>query len=252
MAAALLILVVLSLTAMADATELMFGKIGGKIYAETDPKHFAMFGQVTDQGGVRIISVDDQDQFYLTSSCESGWKDMRKIGKAVLESYSKVREIYTQEKRGPSESPQSYAWTDSFSSDQRRFAAIRLDPDTIAYSLQYFPEELARMIISGNVVTFVHYDGTVRIKTMKCLFINERILVEGVQQLDPDWKKSLFSSSGDKDLKRYLKHNGFEQTPDGSFKLEQDFVKTRTPEQWAAIEHAAKGSGMRAFDGWKP
>lgn len=252
MAEATLILVVLPLITIADASQLMFGKIEGKIYAETDSDHFAMFGQVTDRDGIRVIAVDHQGQFHLTSKCESGWKDTKKLDKSVLQSYAQIRDVYMQEKRDPSESPRSYTWSDTLSSDQKGFAAVRLDPDTIAYSSQYFPEGLARVIISGNVVTFVHYDGKVRIKTTKCLYLNERILVEGIRKLDPDWKKSLFSSKGDKVLKKHLKYQGFDTSPYGSFDSEQDFSKTRTPQELAAMQNAVLGGGMRAFDGWGP
>lgn len=93
---------------------------------------------------------------------------------------------------------------------------------------RYFPDELAKVVIGGNLVTFVHYDGKVVMKTMNCLNINEKILIEGILEIDPDWKKLVFSFEGDKASKKYLKRHPLDVTPYGSFALEQGYSKTYT------------------------
>lgn len=123
-------------------------------------------------------------------------------------------------------------------SDRKEFSVVRLDSNTVAYSSQYFPEELAKVIISGNVIVFAHYDGNVRIKTTECLYNNEKILIDGIKKLDPDWKKSVLSSTGDKLLRKHLQHNPMYSSPNGSFKYEQNFYKTRTPKELAAMKRA--------------
>lgn len=227
-----LILVVLTFHALADATQFTFTKIGGRIYAETDPEHYAMFGQVKKNNAIQIVSANKEGHYRLKPDCDRDWLSIEKIDEATLKAYKRLRDNYLAEKRGPRESPESYTWTDSFSSDDKReFSAVRLDPNTVVYSSEYFPEGLARVLISGNLVTFVHYDGRVVIKNMQCLYINERILIDGIEKIDPDWKKTIFSSTGDKPLKKHLKRNPIDVTPYGSFKLEQRFSKTDTVEE---------------------
>lgn len=82
-----------------------------------------------------------------------------------------------------------------------------------------------------RLVIFVHYDGRVVMKTIHCLFINEKILIDGIQMIDPDRKRPLFSPAGDRPLKKHLKHNPINVTPYGSFESEQHFSKTVTPEE---------------------
>lgn len=230
MAVILLILVALSFQAIADATQFTFTKIGWKVYAETDPEHFAMFGQVRDQYGLRIVSADKEGHYHLKPDCKYEWKSIDKIDEATLRSYRGVRENYLAEKRGPKESPDSYTWTDSFSSDDKReFSAVRLDSKTVVYSSGYFPKELARVVINGNLIVFVHYDGRVVMKTRICTYTNEEILLGGIQKIDPEWKKSMFSSTGDKPLKKHLKRNPINATPYGNFILDQKFRKPDDP-----------------------
>lgn len=223
MAFIIAILTAVSLYAMADATQLTFSKIEGKIYVETDPKHFAMFGQVKDKDGIRVISIDEEAQHHLTAKCEIGFKYIGKIDGDTQYKYSQIIENYLKETRRPDESPTSYIWTDTFSNEQREFSVVRLDPETLVYSSRYFPSKLGRVIISGSAVVFVHYDNSIALKTIGCLGPNERILVLGLKKINPATKKSVLSPTGDKILKRHLKHDPIDEA---KFYMEQKFARS--------------------------
>lgn len=217
------ILLAVSLHALADATQLTFSKIEGKIYVETDPKHFAMFGQVKDKDGIRAISTDEETQYHLTEKCEIGNTYVDKIDADTRYKYCQVIENHLEETRRPGESPKSYIWTNTFSSEQSDYSVVRLDPETLVYSSQYFPSKLGRVIISGPVVIFVHYDKSIALKTIGCLDPNERILVRGLNKINPETKKSVLSATGDKILKKHLKQNSIDEP---KFYLEQKFAWT--------------------------
>lgn len=216
----LLILFFLPLCARAgEVTVLTFSKYAGKIYAATDPKQFALYGQLTD----KILSVNEEGRFYLTPECESSRTKLEDIPEISWHVYDHFRKHFLKEQRGPEQSPKSYTWSDAFEHGQRQFSVIRLDPDTVVYSSRLFPKILARVIISGQVVTFVHFDGTVRMKTLNCLLPNEKILIEGVQKIQPDTKRSFFAPAGDKVLQKHLKQDPIDET---LFNQEQSFSKT--------------------------
>lgn len=221
MALILLLLIAVPLQTLTGATELFFSKIGERIYVETDPKHFAMYDKVANN--LRIVSVDERGQYSLEADCGVGWTDIDKIDRAL---YDQVRETCLAEKRGPQESPQSYTWSDTLSSDRKDHSLVKLEDNTRVYSSQYFPAELAWVIISGQIVTFVHFDGTVRMKTMSCLHLNEKILIEGIKKMDSDRRKPLFASTGEEALRKHLKHNPIDASPHGTFQSEQKYVKT--------------------------
>lgn len=248
MAVALLILVAVSLHAIADATQLTFSKYKHNIYVETDETHYAMYGPVTDKetGAIRIITMSPLGKYYLTSDCDSHWTDLKDIKDDLLESYQKTRVNYLKEKRGAAVSPQSYVWSDTYSSDKREFSAIKVDSRTTVYSSNVFPSELARVIVSGNVIIFAHYDGTLTMKTRNCLYRNEKILLAGIEKMDPDSQKTIFSSTGEKALRKHLKSNPISET---AFDNEQSYMKTYTTEENIAATRAMRGGGVASFDG---
>lgn len=214
------ILIALSLQALAGATKVTYSIniTSGKIYAETDEKHYAMYGQVKDKDGVRIESASEDGQYYLTSKCESSWTDIKKIDEHTLSSYHQIRENFLALTKGPEESPDFYIWSDEFSNNQRGFSAVRLDPQTVVYGSQYFPSVLARVIISGQLAAFVHYDGNVRMKTLYCLCENEKIFIDGLKRINVNGKNSMFAFAGDKVLKKHLENNSFREF---TFRLER-------------------------------
>lgn len=212
----LLLLAAASLHELADATRLTISKIDWTFYVETDPEHFATFGMIKYGQEERkgIISVDEKGQYHLTSKCESGWTDIKKVKQATKDAYKETRKNHL--------AFQILTWSDTFSSDQKEEKTVRsnLATDSRMYSSKHFPSKLARVVTSGDVAAFVHYDGSVRMKTTKCLGRNEKILIEGLKLIQPDWDKSLFSPSGNKVLEKYLKQHPIDEA---SFYREQDY-----------------------------
>lgn len=247
-----LILATLSLVALTDATRITFSVIGGRIYAETDQDHFAIFGQTKDKDGARIVSVDEDGQYLLKGNCDSDWTRLENVDAATKFGYNGIRTNHLAETRIPKESPCSYVWSDSFSSDQRDFSVVRLEPQTIVYSSQFFPSKLAKVVISGNVVVFVHYDGTVRMKYKHCLYLNEKILIEGLQKINPEAKKSFFSKTGERVLRDHLRYHPIDATPYGSFDTEQMFLKTYTTAELEALKRLIQNGAFAPPEDWKP
>lgn len=220
----LLILVAVSLQAIADATQLTFTKIDGNMFVETSPEKFAMFNQIKDEARTRITTFDTQGQYSLSSDCDTEWNKINKIDEKTLSSYREIREKYLAEKRSPAESPQSFTWSVTYSSDQKEYSVMKLDANTIVYSSKFFPNKLAKVIISEGVIIFAHYDGTLTMKTINCLFSNEKILMEAIKKIDLNGKKSsIFSSKGEKALRNHLESKPFSER---YFNLEQRYAKS--------------------------
>lgn len=191
MAMMLSILIAFSLHALAYATQITFTKIGSKIYAETDPEHFALFGPITVEDP--IVSADRDGHYVLNLDCHVDKLSIKDIDEATLELYKDIRVHFMAEKRGPDKSSRSFTWSDNFSdNEKKKFSAVRLGQNTVVYTSEYFPKGLARVIIYEELVIFVHYDGRVVMKTIHCLFINEKILIDGIQMIDPDRKRPVF------------------------------------------------------------
>lgn len=70
------------------------------------------------------------------------------------------------------------------SKDEPNRSLISLAGDIRSISLVDFPESLARIVVDGDVVSFVHYDGTVSMKPVACLRDEERKLIEKKEQND--------------------------------------------------------------------
>lgn len=213
----LIIFVALSFHTLVDATRFTFSRVDWKIYAETDSKHFALFGQVQDMHGTRIVSVDEKGQHYLTSKCETGWEGIEKLDETTLSRYNGIRKYYLV--------PRSFTWSHNISGDEKEFICDKIDEpgyETRVFASTYFPSKLARVLISHELITFVHYDGTVRMKTDNCLGPNESILIEGLKKVQIEAKKSFPLSSPEKALKKHLQRSPFDE---GSFNLEQEYSK---------------------------
>lgn len=215
----LVISFVVSLQAIANAIQVTFSRIGADIYVETDPTNYAMFGQIMDESGVKIIRVNKLTQTHLTSRCKTGKTDINQVDEATLRTYKEIRERHLAEKRGPEESPQSYTWSQTFPINVKEYSVTKLDDITFVYSSKYFPGTLSKVIISGQVVVFVHNTGSVTLKTIKCLDANEEKLVEGIKKIDTK-KKKLSFLSGERLLRKHLKSHPI----DDFFIMEQNYT----------------------------
>lgn len=174
-----------------------------------------MFGMIKLRHGeqIGIISVDTKGQHHLASKCETDWTGVNRIDQVARDAYSQIRKYYL--------APQSFTWSETLSSDESEDTTVlsNLDAEYRLYSSKYFPSKLARVVISRNIAAFVHHDGTVRMKTTDCLGRNEKILIEGLKLVEPERDRTLFSPSGNKVLKKYLKQNPIDEA---SFYHEQD------------------------------
>lgn len=245
------ILAALLLQATVDATEVTFAKMDGKIYVQTDSQHYAMFGHVKDDYGVRIIAVNGMSRNHMTSRCETGWKDLHTDYNAntyhnVIPTFLGVKE------RSPAISgvpTNKYLWSETFSSEHTEYSALRLDDWTIVYTSSYFPGDLAKVILAGNVVIFVHHSGDIVMKTGNCLADNEKTLITGIKKIDLSGKKSTwFKSKGEDALKSYLKSHPINVS---QFNTEQRYEKVYTERELAQMGHAMRGAAFTSFDGWK-
>lgn len=210
-------------------TKVTFVKLNGNIYVETDTDHYAFHGEKEVEGGVQIIAVAGNSRFQLlTSNCEDEWKLFSKEPK--LKDYREFRDKYLEvNQECPAKTgidSNTYSWSETFSSDQEEYSIVKLDPRTIVYSSSYFPKELAKVIISGDVIVFVHYNGLVSLKTTKCLYLNEQILYEAIKKIDTsEKKKSIFSASGEKAMGKYLNSHKINEL---NFNSEQRYCETYT------------------------
>lgn len=245
------IFVLLSICAsLADAGQLAFSKIDGKIYVETDQKHYAMFGQFRDGNGVKIIAVNEFSHYSLTSRCVKLWSPIEEVQRRYLEKYSEIRKAFLglnqwKSSKVSSLATQPYRWSTTFSRNLREYSSIRLDEDTLILSSKYFPPELAKVIICGNVIIFVHYEGLVTMKTIACLYLNEQKLLAGIDKLGViDYGNKLSPSSlshktsdENEAMKEYLEINPIN---DSEFSLEQMYSRTYTNEQLLAMNYGIK------------
>lgn len=235
-------LIVFVLCAIVDADQLTFVKMNRNIYVETDPKHYALFGQVMDKDGPRVIMVNGDDHYSLRSRCGKEWQDLEEVGDARLSNYVAIREASL---KVSSPSPalsnipsQEFSWSDTLTTtDKKKSPITRLDDDTLVYSSKYFPGWLARVIISGDVVIFVHYDGDILMRTKNCLYPSEKILVRGLEEINVEGEKRsscLFPLRKVQSLKKYLADHPINEQ---EFYFEQDMKR-----------HTMKGSWMPSVE----
>lgn len=116
------------------------------------------------------------------------------------------------------------------------------------YSTKYFPSKLAKVISSGDLVFFVHHNGFIALKLKRCLYINERILINGIDKMEKS-ANSLSLFSPDNVFKRHLKSKKFNEE---KFESEQEYCKTYTKEDFEALDDKIRGSAFTWSEGWKP
>lgn len=210
-----------------------------------------MYGQVTDRDGIRIIVVGANNHYYQTSKCENKWEDLQDINQDHVRDYRKISEKYSVIKE---ESPEiskvpteRYTWSTNLSKDDAKYSAIRLDDTTLVFSSKYFPGDLAKLIYSGGLRIFVHYDGRVILKRWDCMYLNEKILIKAINQNLVDQKGSLRFSiqSRDKAFKKFLENNKFDEL---EFENEQNFIITYTYAEYAAMQKAVLAQGSDAIN----
>lgn len=247
-----IILIVISFQSVAFSSQITFTKNRGKVFVETDPEHFAMYGQVTDKDGVRVIVVDRNNHYYQTSKCESEWERLKDINQDHARDYRKIRDEYSTIK---GESPEiskipseRYTWSTNLSKqDDVKYSAVRLDYNTVVFSSRFFPGDLAKLIYSGDLVIFVHYDGRVIIKRWDCMYLNEKILIRATNQnLVDQGGLRLFIQSRDQAFKKFLEKNQFNEQ---EFDNEQKFIRTYTYAEYAAMQKAVLAQGSGAING---
>lgn len=247
------IIFVFSLLVAADAGKITFSKINGKIYVETDPFHYAMFGPVKDKDGLRIVAINGNDHYHQTSKCNDVKTSLLGLKDKQQEQYRQVRDAFLEETRecpAISGTPtKGYIWSGTYFSDETpEYSAVRLDDETVVYSSQYFPKNLARVIISRYKVIFIHYDDDVIMKDLACLYINEKILIDGIRKIDVDRKRnSLIYPKGENALKKHLKSHPIDEA---NFRNEQEYIKTLTDKDYAAIEQVLREGAFKSFDNW--
>lgn len=238
-------IVILSLQAIVDANQVTFVKLQGKVYVETDANHYAMYGQVADKDGTRVVVVNDNDHHYVTSKCDHTWEDLREIDKRRVEDYGKVREnnlkVQTKSRAETGVYSDTYLWSDTYSDKPTEWSATVLGEDTVAITSKYFPPKLAKVIACGPIVIFIHVDGSIRMKTVNCLQPNEQNLLDGLRTINynDDKKKSFFSTSADEKLRKYIKKNPIDEY---RFYNEQDYMTTFTKGQLQKMQFSAGGT----------
>lgn len=247
----LAILIALSLNAIVSADEVTFVKSKGRIYVQTDKRHYALFGQVKDNDGIRIIVVNGKIRYYLTSGCKTGMHDLS--SQDVNEYFEAGYEYMKVDQKSPMLSnipTDKYSWSDTISDERKEFSIVKLDEETLVFTSKYFPNGLAKVIMSGDVVIFVYPDGQLVMKTMPCLYKNEKRLIDGIKKIDTSGKKyNIFSSNTDKALKIYLK---FYPINVDDFSEEQRYNKILTEKEMADIDRAVRGASLGFHErGWR-
>lgn len=217
------------------------------------PSRYAICGPIMDKDGVRIVVVNGQDDHHQTFKCVDEKTSLYSLSFEQRDKYRKVGDIFLKEEREPpaiSGTPtDSYTWRGVFLSDEvPEYSALRLDDHTVVYSSQFFPKNLARVIISQYKVIFMHYNDTIIMKDVGCLYRNEKILIDGIQKIDVDGKRnSLIYPKGENALKKHLQSHPLEEC---DFNTEQKYIETYTKEELIAMERAYKRAPVKSFEDW--
>lgn len=242
------LVIVQSLLAIANADTVTFSKIFDHIYVATDSAHFALYGPIKDKDGIRAVAVNGQTRYYQTPKCETDWNSLDEVKMDYnlnKEQFSKIQNKCPAITNKPTN---SYTWSDTLSNASQEYSAVKIDDDTLVYSSAYFPSKLAKVIFSGDLVFFVHYNGFIALKLKGCLYINERILINGIDKMVKSANGLSLFSSPDKVFKKYLKSKRFDEN---KFKSEQEYCKTYTKKDFEAIEDKIRGSAFVWSEGWK-
>lgn len=247
-------LAVLSIQAIANAIQVTFINVKGRIYVETDSEHYALYGQVTDEEGIRIVVFDGDRQKSLTAKCKVERRWRKEVNEKHIQAYKGIRENYFKFVREDPGEAHSVSWSATLSEDQKEFSLVKLSRNVLVYSSAYFPDNLARVIIDREVVVFVYFDGRIVMKTMKCLYPFEQNLIKGIKKINTgDGMLSRFAAKEDKAMVKYLKSHPINVK---EFKDEQLYYKPLTREELREIavqnrkvQAAIMGAGVKAFDG---
>lgn len=227
------ILIVLSLNAIVDANKVTFAKVGGRFYVETDSQHYAMFGQVTDNDGPTIVAVNGDTYCKQNSKCKIERTELKEVDQEHLKSYAEIKERYLQDARnsmGASEdSDGNKFWSNDISNKPLDYWAVKIDNDIVAYSSPWLPSKLARVILAGSVVIFVHHDGQITMKTTNCLLPMEKKLFKGIKKINiGDGLMSRFTPVGDEALHKYLKRRFIDES---QLYIEQEYIVPKKKEK---------------------
>lgn len=220
------ILILISLNAIVEANKVTFTKVYERIYVETDAQHYAMWGQVRDGDGVRIVAVNGVTRYQQSMRCATDQQRLTEVDKEILEAYGKVRTNFLKVVKSRfNELRGRISWSADISDDQNEYSATKVGRDIYAYSSKYFPSKISKVIIDSDVVIFVHRDGFVAMKTIDCLFKNEKILVKGISKINRgDNLIPRMTPVGDETLEKYLKRHPINES---ELYKEQEYIKTK-------------------------
>lgn len=87
---------------------------------------------------------------------------MNKIIPDIVTKCEKITRAYLKLHPSPRGSHSRYIWHVYFFEDTREFLVDHIDDDIVIVASKYFPDRLARVIISKDIIAFVHYDGRVQ------------------------------------------------------------------------------------------
>lgn len=241
-----ILLVALSLNAIANAdNQITFTKVDGNIYVETSSNQYALYERPRhEQGGSNIVVVNKGEHYLVSPNCESKWSDLSKIESSRLQQYKDMREYYLIGASKTASTSKIYTWKGTFSNESEpRYYAKKLGKKTIALSSKHFPRGLSKVIISGKVIIFIQEDGTITMKTYKCLAKNEKILVKGIKNiLKYDDRGSWSIPKKDQPLKVHLQHNPIDKI---DFFKELMYMRTYSGKESAAINQIFETDSLR-------
>lgn len=242
MALTVTILFALSLQVIVDATEVKLVKeSGNKIYVETGTQHYAMVGYHKNDDEFPIIVVMGNCHFEISPRCGKTFRELNTLSQTVLNTYNRIKEDCLKERRGspvitkmPTE---SYAWSTTFSEEEKEYSVIKLDDDTSVISSKYLPSKIAKVIMSGDIIIFVYYDGQITMKRINCLASNERILLKGIKKISKTCRRSwCFPSKGEEALKAYLSSQKIDED---DLYTEQQYLRVWTDDDMKRLKQKA-------------
>lgn len=226
-----IIVALFSIQTLACAKKFTFTKKSDKFYIETDDQHYAIYAKVPSST-IRTVVINKDMITLLRSNCQGETVALSELKGVSKEAFDDLRSNFLKVTAADPITLKTlsdeYTWSGAFQNQgSDGFSLRKLDSDTIVYSSDRFPTRLARVIISRNLIFFVHYDGVLT-KEENCLMENERGLIEGVRRIKTEQSKgvtSLFHSSKDNGLKKYLQAHPISNQMFGWF--EQEYPRKR-------------------------
>lgn len=222
----IILAIVLALQTSVDASTLTLNRVTDMFHIGINAEHFAIYARA-EASPTRVVAVNGNKIIITEATCKT---EIHDANERRLNDYIGLRNAFM---RKANKSPamvtsgtRSYAWSEAISEDEKGFSVTRLDDETVVYASKLFPSKLARIIISGNLYFFVHYDGYSAIKEGGCLLDNEKILIEGVRKIKTTNNQgfiSCFHQANDSPLKKHLKVHPINEA---IFEREQTYSKT--------------------------